>query len=201
MWQPKGASTAFFVTCGSGLANIPRPKRERSSQISRQRDGGVGPTVALNRVLFEQTELSSDGDVTLAANDYRAAHVRNVLRLPRTGGTVRTGVLDSFLVDTVPVSIRNDSSVKFHVSNGTERELPKPPAVSLILAVPRPKVLARLLPQIAAVGVQNVVLCNAFKVSFTCKTVKSLFRIFFTAVSLTTNTSNGSSCHGLRWLR
>lgn len=155
----------FLLACANGLPNIPRRRRETPRRISRQRDGGVGTTVALNRVLFERNEIDGDGDVILTAADHRATHVRNILRIPDSGGSIRTGVVDSFLVDSVPVSIRNDSTVKFHLSQGIRRKPPRPPAVSLILAVPRPKVLARLLPQIAAIGVQNLVLCNAYKVS------------------------------------
>ena len=39
-----------------------------------------------------------------------------------------------------------------------------PPWVDLLLAVPRPKVLKRLWPQLAALGVRRIFLINAFKV-------------------------------------
>lgn len=141
---------------------LSRESRTARSSSVRQRDGGVGAAVALNRVLFENHEGS--GTVTLPRDDARAVHVRSVLRLPREGGSVRAGVVDHFLVDDVPVAIADDCSVRFDLSAGLRVPLPVPLDVTLVLAVPRPKVLARLLPQIAAVGVRSLVLVNAFKV-------------------------------------
>ena len=44
------------------------------------------------------------------------------------------------------------------------RRLPAPPAVDLLLALPRPKVLRRLWAQFAALGVGRIVLTNAARV-------------------------------------
>lgn len=138
---------------------------KEKARISRQRDGGIGTTVALNRVLFESNEVNGEGNVKILKTDHRASHVVEVLKLPKNGGQVRAGIADQVLINDVPVTISDDLSVQFHLSEGVRKELPEPPRITLILAVPRPKVLARLLPQIAAVGVERIVLCNAYKVS------------------------------------
>jgi 16S rRNA (uracil1498-N3)-methyltransferase len=45
-----------------------------------------------------------------------------------------------------------------------ETDVPPRPAIDLLLAVPRPKVMRRLWPQIAALGVGRIILTNAEKV-------------------------------------
>ena len=146
-------------------------------KAARQRDGGVGTTVALNRVLFTHKELQRFGIAHLPPDDYRACHIREVLRVPATGSVIRSGVIDQFLSNDAPVEICDDLSVKVHVTKGKKRNLPPSPSISLLLAVPRPKVLARLLPQIVALGVKDIMLCNAYKVS--CSTcVQTLWRVF-----------------------
>lgn len=148
---------------------------KKLSRKSKVRDGGVGTTVALNRLLFHQQEIEAGDEnetstVHLSRKDYRACHIRDVLRLPREGSTVRAAVLGGLLYDDAAVDVQQDESVVVSLSSAVQvREPPLPPPVTLILAVPRPKVLARLLPQIAAMGVSNIVLCNAYKVRYVSK--------------------------------
>lgn len=155
---------AFISVLACSPGSVPKAGHLSRARIARQRDGGVGTAVALNRLIFKPTEVDRNGTVVLPQEDYRSAHVREVLRLPREGGTIRGGVADQYLVNDVPVSIEGDRGVSFHLASGVQQELPEAPHISLILAVPRPKVLARLLPQIVAIGVRNIVLCNAYKV-------------------------------------
>lgn len=134
------------------------------ARSTRQRDGGVGTPRALNRLLVERDEVcwgaSGAGRVTLPAADARAAHVRDVLHTDR----LRAGVADMFLADGAPVRIQDDLSVEIDLPLDGRREMPPPPPVTLLLAMPRPKVLLRMLPHIAAIGVHRVVLLGAYKV-------------------------------------
>lgn len=138
----------------------------RGSQFSRRatrlRDGGVGTAVCLNRVLFEQHEVDK-GCVDLPENDFRASHVLKVLRL-QNGGQVQAGVLNHALYDNVNVWYNKQGLVSFNLDSGKKRALPEAPKLTLLLAIPRPKVLARLLPQITAIGVHSIVLLNAYRV-------------------------------------
>lgn len=118
--------------------------------------------VCLNRLLFSSTEVK-DLHVKLPLSDHRAAHVRDVLRLS-TGGRVRAGVLNDALYDDVHVTVGAEHVTFALDGEAKRRDLPAPPAISLMLAMPRPKVLARLLPQIAALGVQHLALVNAYRV-------------------------------------
>jgi RsmE family RNA methyltransferase len=112
----------------------------------------------VNLILIERDEVSATGDVTLSGS--RAAHMLNVLRVA-PGHQVRVGVLDGPR-GTATVRAVADSSVELHCA--LELEAPPPPAIDLLLAVPRPKVMRRLWAQIAALGVGRIILTNAEKV-------------------------------------
>lgn len=161
-------SFAFLSTPVHPLSIHAHSQSFKSQQrISRQRDGGIGSTYALNRILFDRHEQSSDGSVSLLPSDPRAIHVRNVLNLSSSNPLVRAAIVDELLLDQVPVSFSkyDDGSVTFLLQHAATTLSPPPiPPVTLVLAVPRPKVLARLIPQIAAMGVAHLVLVNAYKV-------------------------------------
>ena len=74
---------------------------------------------------------------------------------------MRVGVLDGPRGTAVVQSIAGD-----HVELRCtfEVDIPAPPAVDLLLALPRPKVMRRLWAQIAALGVARIILTNAERV-------------------------------------
>lgn len=125
----------------------------------------------MNRILFEPAEILPDGTVLLT--DGRADHLRRVLRVA-PGHSVSTGTLNglagvSRVVDVAETGVRLQP---VHVA-----ALPEP-WFDLLLAVPRPKVLKRLWPQLAALGVGHVVLLNAAKVEkyyFSSQWLKPLY--------------------------
>lgn len=112
----------------------------------------------MNLILCESNEVSANGLVILEGA--RAAHVRSVLNAKR-GETVRIGVIDGpkglgevLSLDDGQVVLRCELS----------SAILAPPAVDLLLALPRPKVLRRLWAQLAALGVGRIVLTNAARV-------------------------------------
>jgi RsmE family RNA methyltransferase len=111
----------------------------------------------MNRILITSDELLPDNTVTLT--DFRAEHIRSVLKT-RVGDEVKTGVLNG-LIGTSAVEKIEDSCVVLRPHHDTQSP---EPWFDLLLAVPRPKVLKRLLPQLAALGVRKLVLLNAYKV-------------------------------------
>ena len=109
----------------------------------------------MNRILFEPDEIA---DGVAAFGGARAAHVRETLhgeagqflKTGEIGGKLGTGeVLE--MGETVRVRVRHTLA-------------PLPPWIDLLLAPPRPRVLKRLLPQLAALGVGRIVLVGAQKV-------------------------------------
>ena len=110
----------------------------------------------MNRILFESSEIA-DGIAT--CSDARAAHILSVLH-GEVGQTIKTGELDGKIGTGEIVSI-NGPTVAICVSH-TEESLR--PWCDLVLAPPRPRVMKRLLPQLASLGVGTIVLVGAKKV-------------------------------------
>jgi len=111
----------------------------------------------MNRILFEQEEFLADGTVRLS--DQRATHIRDVLRAS-PGQVLRTGAVNG-LAGTSTILTLSDTQVLLRPEHA--QRLPEP-WFDLLLAAPRPKVLKRLWPQLAALGAGRVVLLNANKV-------------------------------------
>ena len=127
----------------------------------------------MNRILFEKEEIV-DGRVTFS--DERAEHVLNVLH-GAVGQTLKTGELDGLIGTSVITEFRNlHERAEGSAQRGsgllagtvvvecTHTEAAEEPWFDLVLAPPRPRVLKRLLPQLAALGVGKIVLVGAAKV-------------------------------------
>ena len=110
----------------------------------------------MNRILFESSEIA-DGVAT--CSDARAEHILAVLH-GEVGQTLKTGELDGRIGTGEIVSIEG-RTVSVKVSH-TEESLR--PWCDLVLAPPRPRVMKRLLPQLASLGVGTIVLVGAKKV-------------------------------------
>lgn len=116
----------------------------------------LGPP--LNLLLLQPGELAADGTVTL--RDRRLVHAREVLRV-QSGDAVRVGVRGGKLGTGVVVSKEADAlTLKVDLTD----EPPPRPGVDLLLAIPRPKALKRVIPAVASLGVDRVVLINAARV-------------------------------------
>lgn len=111
----------------------------------------------VNRILFDAAELRPDGTVELT--DHRAAHLHEVLKAGE-GDIVRVGQIDG-AIGCGQIRLRTPERAVLAVTlDGVAPE----PWVDLLLALPRPKVLKRLWPQLASLGVGRIVLLNAAKV-------------------------------------
>jgi RsmE family RNA methyltransferase len=145
----------------------------------------------LNRFLFDSSELDQtytdvDGtrSVTLPKDDYRTVHAAKILGL-HNGDTVRAGIVscelhDGLLTDKAVIQWVPEGKVKKAevLKNGNPpgslqfrlKSLAPPPiaeqatGVNLMLALPRPLQLGRMLPMIAQLGVDHVILTEARKV-------------------------------------
>lgn len=112
----------------------------------------------MNLLLLEPHELSVDGHVTL--RDGRAVHLRTTLRAS-PGQVARIGIVDGPKGTGVVTAI-DEGEVTLRCA--FEPALADVPAVDLLLAVPRPKVLKRLWAQLASLGVGRIILTNAARV-------------------------------------
>lgn len=112
----------------------------------------------MNLVLVNAGELDVSGRVVLEGR--RFLHVRQVLGVS-PGSRIRVGVLGGGR-HVGEVEAVNDASCVVRLQ-GALAALPVP-TVDLLLALPRPKCLQRLLPQLAAVGIGRLYLVHASKV-------------------------------------
>src|SRR5262245_23792632 len=141
----RGSGLAF------GISQIP-PKRE----ARRRRDSCYD--TGMNLILLEARELAPDGLVRLTG--VRARHIISVLKAA-PGDDLRVGVVDGAAGSGRVTSVEDDAV-------GLECVLdpapPPVPPVDLLLALPRPKVMRRLWPQLAALGVGRIIITNAERV-------------------------------------
>lgn len=122
----------------------------------------------LNRILVDEAEVNADNTVVLEKDDYRFNHIRTILKLEE-GDSLKLGVTDVGLTDDG--CVRNSSKAAVVLFLGAPGTLDTSSAahaaaccVDLLLAVPRPLRLERLLPIIACMGVGQLVLLGAAKV-------------------------------------
>jgi 16S rRNA U1498 N3-methylase RsmE len=114
--------------------------------------------ISVNLILLEPGDL--DGQSIATLRDARARHVLDVLKA-EIGAPVRIGMING-PVGVGTVADINSESVAIRCS--FEATAPSRPAVDLLLALPRPKVLRRLWAQLAALGVGRIMLTNATRV-------------------------------------
>ena len=148
----------------------------------RLRDGGLrSDLLMLNRVLLERAHLVQNGQdglhgayplyFVLPRDDFRTQHVHSMLKL-KSGDSLKAGCVNGRLFDArVEWTPERELAVYPLIQVASEedlfrpllRELPKL-RLDVMLAMPRPKVLLRILNHLAAMGVQNIVLNNAYRV-------------------------------------
>jgi RsmE family RNA methyltransferase len=112
----------------------------------------------MNLVLLDETELTDAGHAVVRGararhiHDVHRAAVGDTLRIGLAGGLRGDGTITALTPDAVALTIRLV-------------ECPPPPAgVDVLLALPRPKMLRRLLAAIASMGVKRLVLVNSARV-------------------------------------
>ncbi len=112
----------------------------------------------MNRILFQADDVAGDGRVVL--RDGRAGHIRDVLRsVP--GDRIRVGILNGPRGEGEVVSL-DDAAVELACC--FECEPPGMPALDLLLAMPRPKVMKRLWAPLASLGLGRIIITNAARV-------------------------------------
>ncbi|MEO8842338.1 MAG: RsmE family RNA methyltransferase [Kofleriaceae bacterium] len=111
----------------------------------------------MNLLLVEPSELR-DGVCVLA--DRRAAHLREVLGVA-VGSTVKVGVLGGPIGTAEVVT---DAAAGIELRFTSTGDPPPQLDVELVLAMPRPKALARVIEACAAFAIRRIDLTNAWRV-------------------------------------
>ncbi len=104
----------------------------------------------LNRLVMEPSELVNDGNgsvhAVMKADDPRAIHVRSILR-NTDGSFVRAGIVDGGKTDSAQVNWLPTGELVLKLGRlQIEAAAVDRPNVDLILALPRPRALERILP-------------------------------------------------------
>lgn len=110
----------------------------------------------MNLILLEPEEIQADKTAVLGGK--RARHVREVLQTA-PGEEIRIGVIDGALGTA---TILEDAK-HLRLQCALTDPVPPVPRVDLLLAMPRPKVMNRLWPVLAALGVGRILVSNAWK--------------------------------------
>jgi RsmE family RNA methyltransferase len=111
----------------------------------------------MNRILFHLDEVGEDGRVHLTGS--RARHALHVLGVV-PGQRIRVGIVDGPR-GTGIVERKTGGLLLTCVFEG---EPPPRPGTSVLLSLPRPKVMKRLWGSLASMGVRSIILTNANKV-------------------------------------
>jgi RsmE family RNA methyltransferase len=112
----------------------------------------------VNLLLLDPAELRPDGTARLGGR--RAAHVAEVLRA-RPGARVQAGVVGGRMGDAEVLAAAAGELV---LRPALDRDPPPPSPVSLLLALPRPKILRKVLQAAASMGVKRLVLLGSWRV-------------------------------------
>ena len=110
----------------------------------------------MNLILLEPGEIQADGTAVLSGK--RARHVREVLKAA-PGEEIRVGVVDGAMGTA---TILEDAK-QLRLQCVLTGQVPPAPRVDLLLAMPRPKVMNRLWPVLASLGVGRILVSNAWK--------------------------------------
>ncbi len=115
----------------------------------------------MNRIIFKSEE--TDGAAVEFRGDDRARHALGVLHA-EPGSTVKLGLLGGARYDSATVLETDAAALRVRIAPGdASPPLPRP-GIDILLAVPRPKCMRRLWPQLAALGVGRIYLSAAEKV-------------------------------------
>ena len=117
----------------------------------------------MNLLLLTSRDLRSDAGrfpIRASVTGRRAEHIRQVLGA-EVGATVEVGLLGGLLGSATLVAIEK-GEILLDVSLG--REPPPRFDLRLVLALPRPKSLRRILQGCAAMGVRSIFLVNSWRV-------------------------------------
>ncbi len=112
----------------------------------------------MNLVLLDPEELRPDGTARLGGR--RAAHAQEVLRAA-PGDRILAGVVGGRMGEAEVLAI---GPAELLLRPALDRDPPPPSPVALLLALPRPKILRRVLQSSAAMGVKRIAVVGSYRV-------------------------------------
>ncbi|MGB3623457.1 16S rRNA (uracil(1498)-N(3))-methyltransferase [Ketobacter sp. MCCC 1A13808] len=118
----------------------------------------------MNLILLQPHELPSGHHGPVILDDQRARHITQVIR-PSVGDRLRVGLVDGAMGLATVTQCIDPQRVELEVTLATLNTPPPAPLpVTLLLALPRPKVLRRVLQTCTAMGIKQIYLINSYRV-------------------------------------
>ena len=114
----------------------------------------------MNRLVVWREECEEQGRVTLT--DRRAEHIRTILKC-EPGDTLRAGFANEAIATGTVISVDKERCI-VELRENPDEPLPPAPMIDVILALPRPRFLERILPQLPPLGVRKLFLCGSDRV-------------------------------------
>ena len=116
----------------------------------------------MNLLLIDPEEISSDGHVIL--NDRRSEHILNILKA-KVGDLISAGIINGAIGKTKILKINNKSGIiEINFKKDEKIKNPKPLNLTLIAALPRPKIASRIIRNCSEYGIKEIHFINSFKV-------------------------------------
>ena len=113
----------------------------------------------MNLVLFSQTDFIGENLIAIRDNR-RLQHIKQIHQI-KLDETLKVGLINGN-IGSGRVVLLNESEI--HLTVSLTQAPPKPLPVTLVLALPRPKMLKRTLQTIATLGVKKIYLINSYRV-------------------------------------
>lgn len=111
----------------------------------------------MNIILFDKEEINGS---TVLLSGRRAEHIIKILK-SNPGAALKTGILNG---PTGTSTVHRISGSTVELQLGKHKTPPVPPLVDIILALPRPIMLKRVLAQVATFGIGHLFLINSNRV-------------------------------------
>lgn len=112
----------------------------------------------MNILLFSNEELGPEGRVKVSGRRYR--HIKQILNA-QTGDPLRAGIVGGKMGEAKVIGYQGEA---VELSFVPHMNPPKPLPLKIVMALPRPKVLKRVLSNVVSLGVKEIYLINAFRV-------------------------------------
>lgn len=126
----------------------------------------------MNLLLLRPDDLVTPEKAEIFQEDRRFKHLSAILKKTEVGSELKVGLLGGKL-GTGKILNATDSKVSLSVN--LESDPPPPLPVKLVISLPRPKVVLRVLQSATTLGVKEIFLSNAYKVEkdfWSCEQLK-----------------------------
>lgn len=115
----------------------------------------------MNLLLVSKHEISADNRVLLRGR--RQQHIRNILKLG-SGDQIKTGIIDGSIGQAEITEVTDIESIEVLLNSASFTPPPAPVPCKVVLAMPRPKMMRRVIQNLTSMGIKEIHLINAWRV-------------------------------------